>query len=208
MTTENDNELFRTLMDLTKQMQRYGFATRGMNHGRHHGFGRGRLLQLIADHDNITQSELAELLDVRPSSLSEMLSKLAKHDLIERKPDENDKRVTHVALTDAGRKRLSERQQANDDYLSGLFDGLTDEESTQLQQLLAKLDGSLKDKLAEMGDAPEEDFGSFTGGNGHFGRRSFGGHEGFGLRGHGFDRRHHDGDFGQNGMNMMNGMWR
>lgn len=208
MTAENDNELFRKLMDLTKQMQRYGFATRGTQRGRHHGFGRGRLLQLIADHDNVTQSELAELLDVRPSSLSEMLSKLAEHDLIERHPDDNDKRVTHVVLTEAGRKRLAERKQATNDYLAGMFEGLSDDEKAQLQNLINKLNGSLKDKLTEMeetsGENTDDVFGPFAGGRGHFGRHGFGGHDGFDPRQHGFDRRHHD---GRDEMGTMGGFW-
>ena len=204
MNTEKNDELFRTFMDLTKQMQRYGFATRGQQHGRHHGFGRGRLLQLISDHDNVTQSELAELLDIRPSSLSEMLSKLSDGGLIERHADENDKRITHVVLTETGRKRLAERKQTTDEYLTGLFDGLTDEETQQLQQLLAKLDGSLKDKLADMDDAPEPEFGSFAGPAGHLGRRSFNDRNGFDPRGQGFNRQHHD----NSDMGMMNGFWR
>ncbi|GAB6093616.1 MarR family winged helix-turn-helix transcriptional regulator [Furfurilactobacillus curtus] len=180
MTTNND-DLFRTMMDVMKQMQRYGFAKRRDEHGHHHGFGRGRLLKLIADHENVTQSELAELLDIRPSSLSEMLSKLANRGLIERQVDDDDKRITHVILTEAGAAIIKEREAAADAYLTDLFEGLDDDEITQLQTLLAKLDDSIKDKLSNFDEAP--DFPPFGGPHRHGGHANFDG-----------PRRHHMGE--------------
>ncbi|GKT03119.1 hypothetical protein OKN36_06550 [Furfurilactobacillus sp. OKN36] len=200
MTEKDNNELFRTLMDVVKQVQRYGFASRAQQpeNGHRHSYGRARLLKLIADHDNVTQSELAELMDVRPSSLSEMLSKLAERELIERQTDENDKRVTHVVLTDKGKAVLAERQDAADDYLATIFAGLSDEETVQLTQLLGKVNGSLKDRLADM-DAPEEpDFTKFGGARSHFGHGRFNHPDGAG-----FDRR----GFRPDGHGFHNSMW-
>ncbi|MBZ2200270.1 MAG: MarR family transcriptional regulator [Lentilactobacillus hilgardii] len=148
--------------------------------------GQHRVLHVLAKEGSLIQSQLAEILDIRPSSLTELLSKLEDRGLINRTPDENDKRVTNVSLTDEGKKAIESDDSSSDDLINSIFDGLSDEEIDQLNGLFDKLNGSLKEKLPARDERPD----GFPGHRHHhhgFGGPGFGGPHG-GPHGHGFDR--------------------
>lgn len=63
---------------------------------RSHFHGYGRLMEAIARYEGTSARELTELLDVRPSSLSEMLSRLESQGDILRRRDEKDARISHI----------------------------------------------------------------------------------------------------------------
>ena len=58
--------------------------------------------------DGISQQELAHKLLVGRSNMSMLLPQMEKRGLLERRPDQRDKRVLRLSLTDAGRE-LSEK---------------------------------------------------------------------------------------------------
>lgn len=51
------------------------------------------------------------MLDVRPSSLSEMLSRLESQGDILRRRDEKDARISHIWLTEQGRQQIQRHNQ-------------------------------------------------------------------------------------------------
>lgn len=142
----------------------------------YHMHGQHRALVVLAKEGTLTQSQLAEILDIRPSSMTELLSKLEDRGLITRAADEDDKRVTNVSITDDGRKIIENDDDSADKMLDTLFTGLSDDEVTELSQLFDKLNASLKDKL------PDREFGPHGFGGHHHGfhHGPFGGpHRGF-----------------------------
>ncbi|MGZ8762905.1 MAG: MarR family winged helix-turn-helix transcriptional regulator [Acidimicrobiia bacterium] len=66
------------------------------------------LLRSAAEHDGASQRELAAGMMIEPPTLVRHLDKLAAEGLVERRPDEHDRRVTRVFVTQAGRRRLAE----------------------------------------------------------------------------------------------------
>ncbi len=104
MSDTISNNLYNALQRLNRQMHRSRHRImppiEGLNRGQI------RLLFLISKNDGIIQRDLAEMMDIRPSSLTEMLSNLEEHSFIIRKSDEKDRRVMHVYLTDAGRNAI------------------------------------------------------------------------------------------------------
>ena len=60
--------------------------------------------------------DLAEKLDIRPSSLSEALDRLQEKEFITRSTDENDKRKVIVSLTDKAVDRMNKRRENKDEY--------------------------------------------------------------------------------------------
>lgn len=106
------------------------------------GGGRGqmRLLHLLHQAKNgLTNADIAELLDIRPSSVSVAISKLEDAGLAERVPSETDKRAVIVKLTAQGRAMFDQYDQRVDKWSDQLFGDLTDDEQTQLQELLTKV---------------------------------------------------------------------
>lgn len=100
--------------------------------------GQNRVLHIIADNDGLNQKELAELLDIRSASMSELLNKLEKSNLITREKDETDKRVTRVFISAAGRELVTGAQEQGD-FAETLFEGLSDEEKYTFYTTLKKL---------------------------------------------------------------------
>jgi MarR family transcriptional regulator for hemolysin len=56
--------------------------------------------------EGLKQSELAEMLDLQPISLTRLLDRLGDSGLIERRPDPHDRRVNRLFLTPAARPLL------------------------------------------------------------------------------------------------------
>lgn len=100
---------------------------------------RERILRLIGEKEPVSQINLAELLSIRPQSLSEQLAKLEKEGLILRAPSDQDKRVTLVSLTEQGKQRALEVEAARAEQGAAFLAPLSQEEREQLFLLLQKL---------------------------------------------------------------------
>ncbi|MCT3454674.1 MarR family transcriptional regulator, partial [Limosilactobacillus fermentum] len=125
----------------------------GMMMGRHHmppfakpglghGHSREHLLVLIGKHpDGIRQKELAEGFGINQSSTSELVSKLEDDGYLKREVDPKDKRATLLFLTDLGKARAAEVEDAQKTMFEGLFKNLTAEEKQTFGDLLDKIRG-------------------------------------------------------------------
>lgn len=102
--------------------------------------GKAPILCLLAKNGGqMTQQELGTRFDLRPGSLSEVLSKLEAAGLIVRARSEQDRRVLIVSLTEEGRARAAEDQAARTEFRARAFATLTAEEQGQLIGMLDKI---------------------------------------------------------------------
>lgn len=62
------------------------------------------VLGLAHDKDSIRLTDVADLLHIRPASASEHIQDLVEQKLIERKENEEDRRVKDIILTESGRR--------------------------------------------------------------------------------------------------------
>ncbi|MDR1413222.1 MAG: MarR family transcriptional regulator [Actinomycetes bacterium] len=109
--------------------------------------GQGRVLALLKLQPEITSRDLAYLLGIRPASLNELLGKLEKGGFITRRPDQNDRRLVMVQLTDKGRAQEQDRPDED-----SLFAPLSDAEQQTLGGYLDRMIAALED---EMGEIPQ-----------------------------------------------------
>lgn len=101
--------------------------------------GQLRMLALISALDVPTQQRVLEFMQIRPASLSEMLSKLEKGGYIVRTRDEKDKRNVVITVTEKGKtvnEKSYDKQKAR---AVRAFDVLTEEERQQFHTILRKL---------------------------------------------------------------------
>lgn len=98
-----------------------------------------RILSILARHEVMTQKELQEELDIKSGSLSEILGKIENDALIERKPNEQDKRNIDVCLSEAGKQAVELDRQARHEETKEMFASLRDAEKDQLLVILHKL---------------------------------------------------------------------
>jgi MarR family transcriptional regulator, transcriptional regulator for hemolysin len=67
--------------------------------------------------EGLKQSELAEILDLQPISLTRLLDRLAENGLIERRADPNDRRANRLYLTPAARPLLKRLAALGEDLM-------------------------------------------------------------------------------------------
>ena len=77
---------------------------------RQFGISRAQwtVLMRLDRFEGLKQSELAEVLDLQPISLTRLLDRLAENGLIERRPDPHDRRANRLYLTPAARPLLEQ----------------------------------------------------------------------------------------------------
>jgi DNA-binding MarR family transcriptional regulator len=140
--------------------------------------GQGKLLITLKEMGPSAQKDLVDALDIRPSSLSELLNKLETKELVERRPDEQDKRNSIVSLTEAGEKAAETAAEKYRKLNDRLFGALNSEERSQLNSLLVKLNGSWRETFACDPELHPHPHGPGPMGHmppGHFGMRHRGG---------------------------------
>lgn len=120
------------------------------------GRGQGLVLRILAEEDGLTQSEITEKLDIRPSSLGELVTKLERNGYVERRQNENDKRVINVFLTEKGRETESKFVNPRRAAAKLWFADLSEEEQAELSGLLEKTIASMEAALAKNGDTEPE----------------------------------------------------
>lgn len=69
---------------------------------------RARTLIHLSKKNAMTQTELAEVLEVEGPTLVRLLDGLERQGLTERRPVEGDRRAKHIALTESGRRLAGE----------------------------------------------------------------------------------------------------
>ena len=107
----------------------------------------GRLLECAAANPGVSSRELCEALDLRPSSLSEILVRAENDGLLCRTVDENDRRVQRVSLTPGGSAVVADMEKVRNEDAKKKTSCLTEEEKKQFCSLCNRLSEHIE-KLA------------------------------------------------------------
>ena len=93
---------------------------------RAHGMTRAQWVMLIRleRRPGLSQKELAELLEVEPITVARLVDRLAARDLVERRPDPQDRRIWRLHLLPAARPVLDELVVHRDEMIAMLTDKL------------------------------------------------------------------------------------
>ncbi len=137
-------ELFSAFRSTAGKMRREVTALKAGVGGAEFLRGQGRLMRRLLVCDGASPKELAQDMDIRPASLSELLAKLEAKGLVERTPNEADRRGVYLRLTPAGRKQAEALEKAKAAYARQLFTVLDAGEKAQLAAILAKLDAQME----------------------------------------------------------------
>jgi DNA-binding MarR family transcriptional regulator len=103
-----------------------------------HG-GQNFVLTALSEQEGLAQTELAEKLLVRPPTISNSLERMEAAGWIERRPDPDDRRISRVYLTDAGRALQESVASLWHDLEVQTFAGLTPEQRNSLWQMLLQI---------------------------------------------------------------------
>lgn len=157
MTLSTTEKLYYQLHHCSNLLQRIHHSPTNVLKGKELHRGQGRTLRLLNQNDGISQHSLADLLDIRPSSMAELLTKLESSNLLERRQDETDRRVSNVFITENGRQLVEEIEQYRNKRAADLFAGVSAEDQTALAGLLDKLIEALQvNAKAYIDDKPDQ----------------------------------------------------
>jgi MarR family transcriptional regulator, transcriptional regulator for hemolysin len=127
-------EIAVSIVDVARMLRTYADQR-----ARQFGISRAQwtVLMRLDRSEGLNQSELAEILDLQPISLTRLLDRLAGNGLIERRPDPNDRRANRLYLTPAARPLLKQLTSLGEDVMQIVLQNV--DESAQ-EQLLRNLD--------------------------------------------------------------------
>ncbi|RMF92874.1 MAG: MarR family transcriptional regulator [Candidatus Schekmanbacteria bacterium] len=98
-----------------------------------------KALSAFTEDRPFTMGELAKNAGVTLPSMTDAIDKLVQENLVERKRDENDRRIVLVKLTEKGKKMRKEFMMKRREELLNIFSRLSDEEMDELATSLDKV---------------------------------------------------------------------
>lgn len=112
--------------------------------------GQGRVLALLAEHDEMRQRDMCDALRVRPQSLGEMLVKLENAGLVTRHSVEPGAHALVVRITDKGRHLIEHRP-----YLRE-FKTFTEDELIQFMEYLDRFSAEIDEQRLDIIERQKE----------------------------------------------------
>lgn len=114
-----------------------------------------QVLARVAKRQGINQAALADLVGVEPITICRMVDRLEALDLVERRPDPNDRRARLIHMTEAARPGLERMKGVAQALFDEALDGITPDEEAILSRLLGRIHANL---LAVTGEEPPMPF--------------------------------------------------
>lgn len=102
------------------------------------------LMSLSHRNGELTQTEIANMLDISPAAVTVTLKKLERSGLIERKTPKNDARAKIIRLTEAGRQTVAKTHELFLEVDDTMCGGMTDDELDTLCASLFRMAENLK----------------------------------------------------------------
>ena len=107
---------------------------------------QGKILFVLWQKDKITQKELATEIGLAKNTITVMLEKMEKNDLIRRITDENDKRKSLVILTGYAKSLKKSFDEISDEMLKKVYKGFSEEEIDKYEEYLHRIIKNLEEK--------------------------------------------------------------
>ena len=114
--------------------------------GRVLGISRAQwtVLVRLERTEGLKQSELAEILDLQPISLTRLLDRLDESGLIERRADPNDRRVNRLYLKPAARPLLEQLAVLSESLMATVLEGIEPESMERMLRDLRVVKDNLR----------------------------------------------------------------
>jgi MarR family transcriptional regulator for hemolysin len=114
------------------------------------------VLAKVERSEGMKQSELAELLEMQPITLTRLIDKLCDSDWLERRGDENDRRVNRLYLRKAGRQLLGKLSGLRSELTATALEGINPADALRLLTQLETIKENVRTAIQNEGDARKE----------------------------------------------------
>ena len=112
--------------------------------------------------EGLKQSELAELLEIQPITLTRLIDRLCDNGLIERRSDPNDRRAKRLFLTPAARPLLDRLNKLSTDMMTRVLEGVDRKAIEAMTGQFAGIKENIRRAIierAQSADAEEQRYG-------------------------------------------------
>ena len=113
---------------------------------------QGKILFVLWQKDKITQKELASETGLAKNTITVMLEKMEKNNLIKRITDENDKRKSLVILTDYANSLKKSFDEISDEMLQKFYKNFSEEEIDKFEEYLHRIIKNFEEKRKVIDD--------------------------------------------------------
>ena len=103
----------------------------------------GGFIQQLRKEKDMTQKELAEIMGSSHQNVKQILNKLEQKGFISVTPDEADRRKLRIQLTEYAAETGEKYRKKEEEFMEGLFDGVSREEAKQAFVTLSKMEDNL-----------------------------------------------------------------
>ena len=140
-----NREFAFAIMDVARMLRTYADQR-----ARQFGMTRAQWAVLVRldRSEGLKQSELAEILDLQPITLTRLLDRLNANGLIERRPDPNDRRANRLYLTPAARPLLDRLDALGAEMMDTVLEGLTPQSVERMLTEFATVRENLRRAIA------------------------------------------------------------
>ncbi len=107
-------------------------------------------LAYLSRRDGLTQSDLADDMDLGKVTLSGLIDRLEDVGMVERRPDPSDRRIKRIFITKEGRRVIKEMRVITLENNRQMLEDISLEEVIQTVEVLKKLNRNLKSMKSEL----------------------------------------------------------
>ena len=106
-------------------------------------YARAQTILEVSRREGLSQTALAECLDIETPTLNRTLDGLEKLGFLERRLDPNDKRVRQIYLTAHARANADQIETFVQDLRAQVYKGISAQEIAQMQRVLDKMTANM-----------------------------------------------------------------
>jgi MarR family transcriptional regulator, transcriptional regulator for hemolysin len=123
---------------------------------RRYGLTRAQwaVLAKLERTEGLKQTEIADLMEMQPITLTRLIDKLCDAGLIERRSDETDRRVNRLYLTEAARPLMAKLAVLRGEITQLALAGLSNADTHRLVDDLESIKDNIREALASAGGQP------------------------------------------------------
>lgn len=101
--------------------------------------GQPPVLFALQDHDGMSNSEMAEFLSITPATLTNKIKRMEKADLVVRRRDPQDERISRIYITDKGKGLMNQLREIMLATEAMTLTGFSEKEINDIKLLLIRI---------------------------------------------------------------------
>ena len=105
------------------------------------------VMKPLMEADGLTQLDLVKITKLKAPTISITLRNMEREGIVRREKNDNDRRETHVFITDKGREMHAKVLEAFDKAEKAMLEGISDTELAAVEALMEKMTANLRNGL-------------------------------------------------------------